>query len=204
MFGFYLKRHFFRKKFRKINAHNFAQAVNMFDLNRVEIGKKTYAAINIIDFSPDNTKLRIGSFCSIAGGTIFLLGGEHNLNTISTYPFKSKLYGIEREAGSKGDIVIGDDVWIGENALVFSGVIIGQGAVIAAGAVVTKDVEPYAIVGGNPARIIKYRFDETIRDELLNTDIVKLFDSFNESDMDLVYSSLTVESLKEIKRKYDI
>ena len=197
----YLKRFFFRKRFRKHNLHNFAQAVNIFDLNRVEIGKRTYVAINLIDFSPSETKLKIGSYCSIAGGTVFLLGGEHNISTISTYPFKSKLYGVEREAGSKGNIIINDDVWIGENALICSGVTIGQGAIVAAGAVVTKDVEPYAIVGGNPARIIKYRFDESLRKKLLMIDLVKLFDSFKEEDMDIVYSKITDSTLEKIMEK---
>lgn len=198
MLSFYLKRRAFRKAFRTKNSHNFANAYNIFDLNRVEIGKKTYASINLIDFSPDKTKLKIGAYCSIAGGTIFLLGGEHNIKTISTYPFKSKLYGAEREAGSKGDIVIQDDVWIGENALICSGVTIGQGAIVAAGAIVTKDVEPYSIVGGNPARLIKYRFPENIRNKLLMVNLEKLFDSFEKKDMDLVYTELSESVLEKL------
>ena len=72
---------------------------------------------------------------------------------------------------AKGDIVVGDDVWIGENAIVCSGVTIGQGAIVAAGAIVTKDIEPYAIVGGNPAKVIKYRFNENIRKKLIQINI---------------------------------
>lgn len=197
LFG-YLKRRSFRKQFRKMNMHNFAEAVNIFDLEKVEIGKNTYCAVNLVDYSPADTKLKIGSYCSIAGGTVFLLGGEHNLKTISTYPFKVKLFGEEKEAGSKGDIVIKDDVWIGQNAIICSGITIGQGAVIAAGAVVTKDVEPYAIVGGNPAKLLKYRFDEKLIKKLCSIDIVSLFDKFSKTDMSLVYEDLTEDILNTI------
>ena len=101
---------------------------------------------------------------------------------------------------SKGDICIKDDVWIGENALILSGVTIGQGAVVGAGAVVTKDIEPYSIVCGVPARIIKYRFDEELRRELIKMDIVSLFDTFEKSDMDLVYSDLSIDILEKLKK----
>ena len=83
-----------------------------------------------------------------------------------------------------------DDVWIGTNAIICSGVKLGQGCIVAAGAVVTKDVEPYAIVGGNPAKIIKYRFDKKFRDILCNVNIIDLFDNFEKSHQDLIYSEL--------------
>ena len=150
----------FRKLFRLRNRHNLVSMVNMCDMSHVQVGRKSYGAISVIDFSPADEKLIIGNYCSIAPGVQFLLGGEHNLDTVSTYPFKVKIFGEEREAGSKGDIVVQDDVWIGQNAIICSGVTIGQGAVVAAGAVVTKDVEPYAIVGGNPAKFIKWRLEE--------------------------------------------
>lgn len=108
---------------------------------------------------------------------------------------------MEREALSKGDIVIEDDVWVGENALILSGVTIRQGAIVAAGAVVTKDVEPYSIVAGIPAKIIKYRFSEELRKELLNIDIPALFDTFKEDDMTLVYSELNFDILNKLKEK---
>ncbi len=195
-----IKTYKLKKDWRKRNSHNFSYVVNEFDFNRCEVGKKTYAAINIVDFAPEPYKVKIGSYCSIAYGTIFLLGGGHYTSTISTYPFKAKLFGESREALSKGDICIKDDVWIGENALILSGVTIGQGAVVGAGAVVTKDVEPYSIVGGVPARIIKYRFNEELRNELLKLDLVSLFDTFDKSDMDLVYSDLTIDVLEKLKK----
>ena len=111
------------------------------------------------------------------------------------------LFGEEREAGSKGDIVIKDDVWIGQNAIICSGVTVGQGAVVAAGAVVTKDVEPYAIVGGNPAKFIKYRLDESLRKKLEKIDVAALFDKFTKEDMPAVYEKLDEEMLDEFLKK---
>lgn len=172
------------------------QIANICDLSHIKIGRNSYGAITVIDCSPDDTKLVIGNYCSIAGGTTFLLGGEHNLNTISTYPFKVLVFGEEREAGSKGDIVVKDDVWIGQNAIICSGVTIGQGAVVAAGSVVTKNVEPYSIVGGNPAKFIKYRLDENLRKKLEKTDVAALFDKFTKEDMPAVYEKLDDELLK--------
>lgn len=196
-----LKLKIFHRLFRLRNRHNLVCVVNMCDMNRVQVGRKSYGAISVIDFSPADTKLIIGNYCSIAGGTTFLLGGEHNLDTISTYPFKVRLFGEEREAGSKGNIVIKDDVWIGQNAIICSGVTVGQGAIVAAGAVVTKDVEPYAIVGGNPAKFIKYRLDESLRKKLEKIDVAALFDKFTKEDMLGVYEKLDEEMLNEFLKR---
>ena len=167
------------------------------------VGKKTYGELNVTDFSPADTKLLIGSYCSIAPNVRFLLGGEHQIKSISTYPFKVKTFGAAREANSKGDIVVKDDVWIGDGAIISSGVTIGQGAIIAAGAVVTKNVEPYAIVGGSPAKLIKYRFAKVFREKLLEINIVKLFDSFTKNDLQLIYQDLTEDVLNKILEKYN-
>jgi acetyltransferase-like isoleucine patch superfamily enzyme len=182
-----------KKKWRAINRHNETYAFNIFRFDRVSVGKKTYGVLNVTDFSPLDTKLKIGNYCSISLGVHFLLGGEHQIDSISTYPFKVKCFGYEQEAGSKGDIVVGDDVWIGTSAIICSGVKIGQGAIVAAGAVVTKDVPPYAVVGGNPARVIKYRFNQDIITKLLSIDLIKLFDGFCKDDIDAIYFPL-VES----------
>lgn len=189
----------FKKKYRKLNSHNFTQIMNYCDLSKVVVGKKTYGEIHVTDFSPADTKLYIGSYCSIAPNVRFLLGGEHQLYSISTYPFKVLTFGESREAGSKGDIVVKDDVWIGDGAIICSGVNIGQGAVIAAGAVVTKDVEPYAIVGGNPAKLIKCRFCKELIDELKKMNITDLFDKINSTDFNLIYKELDINTLKVIK-----
>ena len=185
------------------NRNNYTQIMNFCDISKVIVGKKTYGELHVTDWSPSDTKLRIGSYCSIAPNVRFLLGGEHNLHTITTYPFKVKSFGEAREANSKGDIIVKDDVWIGDGAIICSGVTVGQGAVIAAGAVVTKDVEPYAIVGGNPAHFIKWRFDEICRKKLCEIDIVNLFYRFNKTDMDLIYDKLNEEILNKILEKYN-
>lgn len=188
----------FQKKYRRLNSHNNTIIMNYCDLNKIVVGKKTYGGIHITDWSPLDTKLIIGSYCSIAPGVQFLLGGEHQIKSISTYPFKVYNFGYLREAGSKGDIIIKDDVWIGTNAIICSGVTIGQGAIVAAGAVVTKNVEPYAIVGGNPAKLIKYRFTDECVKELTNLNIVDLFDRFTERELELIYDDLTIDKLKLI------
>lgn len=198
-----LKLYFFRKKYRRLNKHNHTQIAFFCDLSKVVVGKKTYGELNVTDFSPADTKLLIGSYCSIAPNVRFLLGGEHQIKSISTYPFKVKSFGAAREANSKGDIVVKDDVWIGDGAIISSGVTIGQGAIIAAGAVVTKNVEPYAIVGGSPAKLIKYRFAKVFREKLLEIDIVKLFDSFTKNDLQLIYQDLTEDVLNKILEKYN-
>jgi acetyltransferase-like isoleucine patch superfamily enzyme len=171
-------------------------------MDRIIVGKETYGGLHIIDFTPppppEDINLTIGNYCSIATGVVFLLGGEHKTNTVSTYPFKVNRFLEKQEGSSKGSIVIGDDVWIGTNAIIGSGVNIGQGAVIAAGAVVVKNVEPYSIVGGNPAKIIKYRFDETVRKKLLALDIVKLFDMFTNDMVNMIYMEITKDNIDDI------
>jgi len=159
--------------------------------------------LHVVDFTPEDVKLVIGSYCSIAEGVQFLLGGEHEVHTISTYPFKVKVFGYTSEAGTKGSIIVKDDVWIGTNAIICSGVTIGQGAIIAAGAVVTKDVAPYAIVGGNPAKVIKYRFDEGIRQRLAQINVATLFDIFTVEHLSSIYKGLDETILDKILEEYN-
>ena len=124
---------------------------------------------NVLYHYPINhDKLIIGKFCSIACGAKFLFNSaNHTLSSLSTYPFPLcfEEWGLEKKNvadswDNKGDIVVGNDVWIGYEAVILSGVTIGDGAVIGARAVVTKDVPPYTIVGGVPAKPIKKRFSE--------------------------------------------
>jgi acetyltransferase-like isoleucine patch superfamily enzyme len=129
------------------------------------IGKHTYGKPRIIRYGTSEIAY-IGKFCSIANNVTLILTGNHRTEWITTYPFPSFYYRwkqvkkIKDHIVSKGDIVIGNDVWIGYGALILPGVTIHDGAVIGAKAVVTKDVEPYTIVAGNPAHVIKKRFSD--------------------------------------------
>ena len=131
---------------------------------------------NVLYHYPINDdKLIIGKFCSIACGTKFLFNSaNHRMNSLSTYPFTLffEEWGLDRQDvadswDNKGDIIIGNDVWIGYEAVILTGVTIGDGAIVGTRAVVTKDVPPYTIVGGVPARPIKKRFSEETIEKLL-------------------------------------
>ena len=130
---------------------------------------------NVLYHYPINhERLIIGKFCSIACGTKFLFNSaNHTLKSLSTYTFplfyedwNLEKSNITTAWDNKGDIIIGNDVWIGYEAIIMAGVHVGNGAIIAAHAVVTKDVQPYTIVGGVPARFIRKRFNEEIIQEL--------------------------------------
>lgn len=128
-------------------------------------GRGTYDAGATVHHYTVNAGLRIGRYCSFAGDVEILLGGNHRHDWVTTYPFSAypRYEHLPKSASTRGDIVIGNDVWVGRGAMILSGVTIGDGAVIAARAVIARDVEPYAIVGGNPAKFIRHRFDaETI------------------------------------------
>jgi acetyltransferase-like isoleucine patch superfamily enzyme len=114
--------------------------------------------------------LRIGKYCSISTRVVIFLGSEHRTDWVSTYPFPILWETAKSILGhpySKGDVVIGSDVWIGYNVTILSGVTIGDGAVIGTGSVISGDVPPYAIVAGNPAQVIRYRFGEETIQKLL-------------------------------------
>ena len=131
---------------------------------------------NVLYHYPINDdKLQIGKFCSIACGSKFLFNSaNHTLSSLSTYPFplffeewELEKKDVTKAWDNKGDIIIGNDVWIGYEAVVLAGVTIGDGAIVGTRAVVTKDVPPYTIVGGVPAKPIKKRFSEETISALL-------------------------------------
>lgn len=186
-----IKLFLFSKRWKKNNHHNRTYPGTLFDASKVRVGKYTYGQLNVRQYGMLNTHLHIGSFCSIADETVFLLAGEHNIKHITTYPMKQDILHREMESLSKGDTIINDDVWIGFRSTILSGVHIGQGAVIAAGSVVTKDIPPYAVVGGIPARIIKYRFNPEIIEELLKIDYERLSAKDIEKHIDELYMELT-------------
>jgi virginiamycin A acetyltransferase len=154
---------------------------NFVTRSSIEVGEYTYYddprgperfeenVLYHFDFVGD--RLIIGRFCSIAAETRFIMnGGNHATSWFTTFPFPVFGNGWEIAAPDawpyRGDTVVGNDVWIGYGATVMPGVKIGNGAIIATGSVVTKDVEAFAVVGGNPAKVIRYRFDEATRTEL--------------------------------------
>jgi acetyltransferase-like isoleucine patch superfamily enzyme len=141
----------------------------MVGASRVSFGRFTYGFQHVaIKQWKEGAALRVGSFCSIAEKVTIFLGGNHRVDWITTFPFGhifvEELGGgeIVGHPATKGDVTVGSDVWIGYGATIMSGVTIGDGAVVGVNATVVKDVEPYEIVGGNPARRLKFRFDDEV------------------------------------------
>ncbi|MBR5406839.1 MAG: CatB-related O-acetyltransferase [Lachnospiraceae bacterium] len=188
----------FKRKWRRSNQHNGTFPMNVFPMGAVSVGKASYGELNVITFG-DKTRLKIGNYVSISQEVKFLLDVEHHLDHISTFPFKVKILNeCEYEAFSKGDITVDDDVWIGYGSIIMSGVHIGQGAVIAAGSVVTKDVLPYTVVGGAPAKEIKKRFSEDIIETLLGFDFGKLDSEIIREKISELYEK--VDDRDQVKR----
>lgn len=163
-------------KWRSINNHNYTQVSNrlcdnLFPINKVKVGKYSYGELIVKTYNPNDPNLYIGNFCSIAKGVIFMLGGEHKYTSFMTYPIHTYILKDKYEAISKGPIIVEDDVWIGANSIILSGVTIAKGSIIAAGSIVTHSTKPYSIVGGVPAKLIKYRFSEDIIKKLLTINI---------------------------------
>lgn len=160
-----------RKKRNKVLSKP-ARSLKEFRKNypKYTIGSNCYGTPNI-KFQHPNAYLHIGSYCSIAKNVQIFMGGMHRTNWVSTYPFHAFFdegSHIQNGEITNGDVIIGSDVWLCQDATILSGVTIGHGAVVANGAIVTKDVAPYSIVGGNPAKHIRWRFDEATRNALLN------------------------------------
>ena len=130
---------------------------------------------------------------------MFILDGDHYTNHVSSYPFKSKMHLGDGgfDANPKGDIIVGDDVWIGYRSTILSGVEIGQGAIIAAGSVVTKNVPPYAIIGGNPAKVIRFRFSERIISKLMSIDFSLVSKEVADKCLKELYMDITEENVDE-------
>ncbi|MDB6082078.1 MAG: vatB [Chlamydiia bacterium] len=148
-------------------------------------GPEHFEEYNVLyNYDFNKVKLVIGKFCAIAAETRFIMTGDHKLDAISTYPFPIFQHGWEsafsiQELPAKGDIIVGNDVWFGYDSFIKGGVIIGDGAIIATRAVVVKDVPAYSIVAGNPAKVVKMRFDDRTIARLLqiawwNWDIEKI------------------------------
>lgn len=173
------------------------------------VGDFTYIAdsefeSHVTNFYPwSRDKLIIGKFCQIAAGVEFVMNdANHQMNSVSTFPFYT-LEGWDMDAPVasdmpfKGNTVIGNDVWIGQNAVILPGVHIGDGAIIGANSVVGSDIEPYTIVVGNPARILRNRFD----DELI--DLMLRFKWWNKSieEIDSLIPILTSSDLETVRKE---
>jgi acetyltransferase-like isoleucine patch superfamily enzyme len=166
-----------KKRFRAcFNPHNLTRIhlKDSIDRHGFSVGDYSYGA-PAIRWWGEKVTLSIGRYCSFADGVRIFLGGNHRSDWVTTYPF-SNLPSLWPEApktagmsSSRGDVTIGSDVWIGSQATILSGVAIGHGAIIGANAVVTRDVAPYAIVAGNPAREIRKRFSDAVIARLLDT-----------------------------------
>lgn len=137
-------------------------------------GRYTYGKAEVLTWKPKDETLTVGNFCSIADGVKVFLRANHRTDWVTTYPFGHIpsnntfiSFNGEGHPSTNGDVIVGNDVWIGQNATIMSGVTIGDGAVIANNSHVVKNVEPYSITGGNPAKHIKYRFTRDQIDKLL-------------------------------------
>ena len=196
----------FIKKWRKKNAHNETSVNNIFPIELVSVGKRTYGPLNILSFYPESgEQLSIGNYVSIAENVRFILGGNHQISNYTTFPLYVKLLKQSGyDVNSNGPIIVEDDAWIGTDAIILSGITIGKGAVVGAGAVVTKDVPPYSIVGGNPAKIIKYRFSIEIIEILMQLDFNILNEFEIKNNIDIFYKNInSVQDAIELKSKIE-
>lgn len=155
------------KVFRRLRKQRVVDLASQYP--QYAIGRGSYGDLQVLEFGEGAT-LRVGAYCSFARGSQVFLGGGHRIDWVTTFPFSAlnaRFANIEGHPISRGDVSIGNDVWLGREAMVLSGVTIGHGAVIGARALVTRDVPPYAIVAGNPAVLIRHRFDPEIVRRLL-------------------------------------
>lgn len=158
---------FIIKYFERIQkAHQRNKVKNWMEEGILKVGLNTYGIqhINIDSYKGSEAKVTIGKYCSIAPNFKVITGGIHPIDWVSSFPHRIKLNMVGKYTDgmpqTKGNIEIGNEVWIGTNVTILSGVNIGHGAIILSGSVVTKNVEPYSIIGGVPAKILRKRFDD--------------------------------------------
>ena len=186
----------FLRRWHKKFLNNKTIPLRIISLELVEIGKGTYGKLCAYAIN-QKSRLIIGNYCSIVDNVTFLLSVDHPTSHLSTYPFKA-MFWDEKEAITKGDIIVEDDVWIGFGAVILSGVKIGQGAIIAAGAIVTKDVPSYAVVAGTPAKVIRFRFEKDVIKQLLKINWSEIDLKFVENHLNELYSDVSSENIESL------
>lgn len=199
-----------KKYWKKKNGHNGTslgiisnpEFIQFVKAEGVTVGKNTYGRLNLNYSGNKEERIVIGSNCSIAGSSNFLLGGEHIYDSITTFPYAFRVFKEPNDVKTKGPIIVEDEVWIGDGTWILSGVRIGKGAIVAAGAVVTKNVPPYAIVAGCPAKVIKYRFSEKIIDKIYGIDLASM--NFTEDKLQYLSMPLTDENVDSVIEKLGI
>jgi acetyltransferase-like isoleucine patch superfamily enzyme len=138
------------------------------EISPISVGRHTYGHQEAAIFKPSaGAPLKVGSFCSIGDGVTFLCDANHSLDAATTFPIHRLLKNERHEHARKRGIAVGNDVWIGFSATILPGVTIADGAIIGTGSIVTRDVPPYAIVAGNPATLIRFRFSQNVINDLL-------------------------------------
>jgi len=203
LFGSALTR--FQREWRERNRHNSTSPHTIFPIDRVQVGKYSYGKLEVTAYNPKGLdKVIIGNFVSISDDVRFLMDEQHQSKTVTSFPLKSILMGRQypEDACSKGSIYIGDEVWIGQKVTILSGVTVGKGAIIATGAVVVKDVPPYTLVAGVPAKEIRKRFDDEMIEKLLRFDLSKIDESSLIENLDLFYQEVSEETLISIEKKF--
>ncbi len=186
---------------RTNNPHNYT-VIQLGDPTKAQVGYHSYGDLHLYNFGNSDEKLSIGNYVSIAPQVKFILSGEHRANTFTPYPIYTLIKEDRQaayDAGSKGEIVIEDEAWIGYGATILSGVTIGMGAIVASKSVVTKNVPPFAIVGGSPAKFIRWRIPQELIERRSK---IRLIDFSKETiieHIDLFYKPLTQQVLEQIE-----
>lgn len=204
------------KLFPNENIRTVCYIQNLPPRSNVDIGDYTYYSDNTnppehfydriqhhYDFIGD--RLVIGKFCAIAEGVTFIMNGaNHRMEGMTTYPFNIFGGGWERVTPTleqlpyKGDTVLGNDVWLGQNVTIMPGITIGDGAIVASNSTVVKDIEPYTIVGGNPAKIVKKRFDEETIALLLELKWWDQDEEWLDAHLECLVSTYDLQILREL------
>jgi len=175
--------------------HLLGAIINSLEFNEpkgvVLVGEHTFGAPRILSWGKDD-RLIIGKYCMFANNVIVVLGGEHDLSRVTCYPLRSRINRLREDIDTtnKGPIVIGNDVWIGVGSFILSGVTIGDGAIVGAGAVVTQSLPAYAIAGGVPAKVLRFRFSEDQIEKLLKIAWWNWHDDKIRANLDYFYADV--------------